>query len=348
MKAAIVDDELFDGHVKPGHPESPARLLAARRGLSDAASVLGDLWEPRTLAQRECAPEELAAVHSEQYVERTLARIAHGEGHLDADTYFSAGTGRAALAAAAGVCDAATSVLHGEADVGVALVRPPGHHAEIDRAMGFCLFNNVAVAARKVLAAGARRVMILDWDAHHGNGTQHAFESDPRVLFVSLHQWPLYPGTGAEVEIGEADGLGHTINLTMPPGSGPADYRAAFEQIVEPVGTDAAPDVVIVSSGFDAHRWDPLTDLALDPETYAWMTRSASRIARGRVVVALEGGYDLEAVRESLASTVQALALPEGDAPLAQPPSAASPSTAVGEMLRRQRRRLAPFWPVLR
>lgn len=347
MKTAIVDDEVFDGHVSRGHPESPARLAAARRGIADASGVLGDRWQTQNVVRRACSPDELASVHSERYVEQTLARISRGAGQLDADTFYSSGTGMAALAAAAGVSDAATAVLRGEVDTAVALVRPPGHHAERDRAMGFCLFNNVAVAARRLLAEGAERVMILDWDAHHGNGTQHAFEDDPRVLFVSLHQWPLYPGTGAEVELGRGEGTGHTINLPMPPGSGPADYRAAFEQIVEPIGTDASPDVVIVSSGFDAHQWDPLTDLGLDRDSYAWMTRAAARIAKGRVVLALEGGYDLDAVRQSLAASVCALADPGSDEDASRA-SSSTPSIPVAEMLHRQRRRLASFWSVLR
>jgi acetoin utilization deacetylase AcuC-like enzyme len=218
----VIDDPSFDQHCDPNgaHPERPERLLAAREGLFAATAR----ESRRVLPAREITRDELLSGHHATYVgalEGVFAQARAGtSGMLDPDTYVVPGTPTAALRAAAGAVDMARGLLSGQARRGFALLRPPGHHAEQDRAMGFCLLNNVALAAHAALLAGAERVAIIDFDVHHGNGTQHAFENDPRVLFVSLHQWPLYPGTGAPEEVGRGDGAGATVNLALPSGEG--------------------------------------------------------------------------------------------------------------------------------
>ena len=242
---------------------------------------------------------------------------------LDADTYIGPGTRDATWRAAGASVDVARALMDGRADRAFALLRPPGHHAEPSRAMGFCLLNNVAIAAAAALDAGAGRVAIVDWDVHHGNGTQQAFEQDPRVLFVSLHQWPLYPGTGAPAEIGLGAAAGTNANLALPPGSGPEEYGLAFSRAVVPLVEGFAPDLILVSAGYDAHQADPLASMRLDAASYGAMTTAladvAERLGHGRLGIFLEGGYDLRALEESVAATARAAlgsrtTLPEGRA----------------------------------
>ena len=234
--------------------------------------------------------------------------------NLDGDTVVSAVSFEAAARAAGGLILACERVLDGEWRNAFCAVRPPGHHAESDRAMGFCLFNNVAVAAAALLARGLSRVAILDWDVHHGNGTQHVFESEPRVFYASLHQWPLYPGTGAEDERGTGDGEGATLNTPMDAGSNDADWLDAMESRVLPALETFAPEFVLVSAGFDAHRLDPLAGVDLTEDAYRGMTRGvlevANRTASGRLVSVLEGGYHLEALSLSAAAHVGELIAP--------------------------------------
>jgi acetoin utilization deacetylase AcuC-like enzyme len=204
--------------------------------------------------------------------------------------------------------DLALEVGAGRLANGFAVLRPPGHHAEAERAMGFCLFNNVAVAARAVQAAGlARRILVVDWDLHHGNGTQHSFREDPTVLYFSVHQFPFYPGTGSVAEIGGGEGRGYTVNVPFPAGMGDAEYLAAFDGVLLPIANAFAPDLVLVSAGFDAADGDPLGSMRLSSDGYAAMTRRLLALARGRVVLALEGGYDLGAIARSAAACVRAL-----------------------------------------
>jgi acetoin utilization deacetylase AcuC-like enzyme len=305
---AIVDDPRFDLHRAEGpHPERPARLDAARAGLRAA---LGDS-AGISLEARTASPDELAVVHAAPYLrdlERTLD--GHPRGRLDEDTYFGPETREAAWYAAGGAIQLAEALMAGTSRRALALLRPPGHHAEPDRAMGFCLLNNIALAARAAQRAGARRVAIIDWDVHHGNGTQHAFEQDPDVLFVSLHQWPLYPGTGGPHEIGRDAGLGRTANLALPAGSGDEVYGEAFRRVVLPLVRAHAPDLILVSAGFDAHARDPLAAMELSEAAYAGMTTAlvdaADALGHGRVGFVLEGGYDLVALEVSVAATVRA------------------------------------------
>ena len=290
-----------------GHPESPDRLRAVIRAL--------EAEEFAYLDRREAPPateEQLARVHHRDYVRWTLARIPTGEAdglvHLDGDTVVSVGSREAALRAAGAVCAAVDAVMAGEVRNAFCAVRPPGHHAEPERAMGFCLFNNVAVGAlhaRKVHGLG--RIAVIDFDVHHGNGTQAMFEADEDLLYVSSHQWPLYPGTGNPRE----RGLGNLVNLGLRPGSGSADFRAAMTEGALPRIEAFRPDFVLVSAGFDGHADDPLAELDLMDADYAWITEKlgaiAARSCGGRLVSTLEGGYNLRALASSAAAHVRAL-----------------------------------------
>ncbi|HJL18450.1 MAG TPA: histone deacetylase, partial [Sandaracinaceae bacterium LLY-WYZ-13_1] len=267
---------------------------------------------------------EVLGVHRDAYLRRLDAALSQGWGHLDADTFHSPGSREATWHAAGGAAELAARLMGGTDTRGLALLRPPGHHAEADRAMGFCLINNVAVAARAARDAGAERVAIVDWDVHHGNGTQHAFEDDPSVLFVSLHEWPLYPGTGRSTEIGHGAGAGRTANLALPSGSGDEAYGEAFRRVVLPLLHAHRPDLVLVSAGYDAHARDPLAAMELSADGYGAMAGAlidaAQALGHGRVGFVLEGGYDLQGLEASVAATVRAalgerVDLPEDPAP---------------------------------
>jgi acetoin utilization deacetylase AcuC-like enzyme len=305
---AVVSDRLFLEHAAPGgdHPERPERLQAASRALESAR-----LSCPRVdLERRDATRDELERVHSPEYLD-ALSRIAGRCGYLDADTYFVASTYAAALRAAGGCVALVDALIDGQARYGVALVRPPGHHARPSAAMGFCLLNNVAVAAAHARARGAGRVAIVDWDVHHGNGTQEIFYADPSVLYVSLHQFPFYPGTGDTRERGTGDGVGATVNIPLSAGAGDAVYAAAFDRIVGPAIETFDPDLVLVSAGFDAHERDPLAQMRVTDRGYAEMLRrlgeAIPRGPAGRMGLVLEGGYDLEGLRGSLQATLEAL-----------------------------------------
>jgi len=301
---AIVDDERFDAHEASSghHPECPERLVAAREGLFGALPEA----RRRRIVPREASEQELLRAHSGKHVRGLQRALSDGHGQIDADTFFSPGSREAAWLAAGGAADVGRELATGDSACAIALLRPPGHHAEPDTAMGFCLLNNVAIAAHSALASGARRVAIVDWDVHHGNGTQAAFYADPRVLFISLHQYPYYPGTGAPSEVGRGEGLGSTINLAMPSGCGVADYAAAMRRVVLPALAEFDADVLLVSAGFDAHRADPLAGMRLDAACYGAMTSallsSRADSDRARVGFVLEGGYDLDALKVSVAA----------------------------------------------
>ena len=289
----------------PGHPESPSRLAAVLEALDDERfASLARIEAPAATR------EQLVRVHARDLVDALLgAKFAEGWRRIDADTVMSPASAEAALRAAGAVCAAIDAAIAGVHARAFCAVRPPGHHATHDTAMGFCLFNSVAVGAAHAIAAhGLSRVAVVDFDVHHGNGTQDIFWSDPRVLYVSSHQWPLYPGTGARGETG----AGNVVNAPLRPGSGSSEFRAACEEIVLPAVDRFAPEVVLISAGFDAHRLDPLANLELDADDYAWITTRlvalAAKHASGRVVSSLEGGYSLTALRESTAAHVAALA----------------------------------------
>jgi acetoin utilization deacetylase AcuC-like enzyme len=301
----VVDDDSFDLHKSTSyHPERPERLAAARAGLRRAG------LRTYPVGAREATPDELGRVHGGGYLDK-LASLVGQRAQLDADTYLAPESVVAVRRAAGGSVDLVNEMLAGRCKRGVALLRPPGHHARPHQAMGFCLLNNVAVAAAHALANGVSRVAIVDWDVHHGNGTQEMFFSDPRVLYASLHQWPFYPGTGNAPEIGEGDGRGFTVNVPLSQGAHAGDYAAAFERVLLPVLEAYRPELMLVSAGFDAHRDDPLAAMRLDAAAYGWMTdrllEIAKRSADGRMALFLEGGYDLAALEESLAASLRAL-----------------------------------------
>jgi acetoin utilization deacetylase AcuC-like enzyme len=306
-RALLLDDPAFSRHVPLGHhPERPERLTAARQAVEKAKKAV--MFE--AVEAREATAAELARVHAPQYVEAMAAH--HGASrYLDPDTYVSEESVGIARRAAGGVVAMVDAVLDGDVRQGVALVRPPGHHARPERAMGFCLFNNVAVAAAHARARGLSRVAIVDFDVHHGNGTQEIFYADPSVLYVSTHEAPLYPGTGHVDETGEREGRGFTVNVPLSAGGGDDVYRGAFERVVLPVLSEYAPELVIVSAGFDAAVRDPLSDMRLEDEAFGWMTRELRRIADqsagGRTLLVLEGGYDLVALEGGLVSAIGGL-----------------------------------------
>ena len=289
----------------PGHPECPDRLKAVLRRFEDEAFALLDRREAPV-----AEIEQLVRAHPRVYVDRVLAAVPdHGYAALDADTVLSPGSGEAALRAAGAVCSAVDAVMTGESRNAFCAVRPPGHHAETARAMGFCLFNSIAVGAAHARAVhGVRRVAVVDFDVHHGNGTQDIFWSDADLFYVSTHQSPLYPGTGMAEETGAADNI---LNVPLPAHAGPPEFRHAMTESVLPALSAFGPDLLMISAGFDAHRSDPLAALQLTEADFAWatvkLTDLAAESCQGRVVSSLEGGYDLHALAESCAAHVKEL-----------------------------------------
>jgi acetoin utilization deacetylase AcuC-like enzyme len=298
-------------HDTGGHPEQPARITAIEQALEER-DWLG--WERR---QSEAASlDVLTAVHPEDYVTSIELFCASGGGMLDIDTVASARSYVAAAHAAGGAAQMVDILLGGETSLAASVHRPPGHHAEAARAMGFCLFNNVAVAARRARDAhGVERVAILDWDVHHGNGTNDIFHADPGVLFVSIHQSPLYPGTGQESDVGSGAGEGFTVNLPVPGGSGDEVFCSLVDHVVAPLFEEYEPGLILVSAGFDAHAEDPLAGCSVTDGGYAAMAASVRRLADGLGVplgIVLEGGYALGALSRSFVATLEAAG---GEAP---------------------------------
>ena len=300
----LLFEERFLLHRAPyAHPEHPGRLEAIRAGLQSE----GLFERCQRLEAREATPEELASVHTLRHIQRITAAGQHDFTQLDPDTYACRHSASAARLAAGGLAEMTAAVCQGRIANGFALLRPPGHHAEADRAMGFCLFNNVAIAARTAQGLGVRRILIVDWDVHHGNGTQNTFWDDPGVLYFSTHQFPFYPGTGAILETGGDRARGGTVNVPWGEGMGDAEYLAAFERVLLPIAARFAPELVLVSCGFDAARGDLLGQMLLTPEGYAAMTSRLLALAGGRVVMALEGGYNLDAISSDACACLRVL-----------------------------------------
>ncbi len=340
MSLILIASEHFANHqTPPGHPERPER--------AEVLDVVAARWAGRggeVVAPRAATREQLARVHDEDY----LRRIAETTGKamaLDPDTYTSAESHDVALLAAGAAIDAVERVMGGSHKMGFALVRPPGHHAERARAMGFCLYNNIAVAAAHARAMGAARVAVVDYDVHHGNGTQHMFEDDPSVLYVSVHQYPFYPGTGAADEVGKGPGAGFTVNLPLDAGAVDEDYQLAFEEIVLPILRQFRPDLLLVSAGFDAHERDPLAGMRLSAGAFGAMTAALGGVAdeccAGRMALVTEGGYDLRALAASLEASIAALA---GSAEAAVWPSSGLGADRGRAAVAAARGALAPFW----
>jgi acetoin utilization deacetylase AcuC-like enzyme len=317
----------LDHDTGPGHPERAERIRAIeaeleRRGMLGRAhpaepgasrTALG--WEVRDAPR--ATEEQLLRVHPPEYVERVREMSARGAA-FDLDTPTSPGSWEAALRSAGGACTLVESLLGDGERVGFSALRPPGHHAEFERAMGFCLFANVAIAARHALAAlGAERVLVLDWDVHHGNGTNTIFHNSREVLFASIHQYPFWPGTGAIGDVGSGDGEGYSLNLPVPGGTGERAFLSLVEHVVAPAARQYRPDLILVSAGYDAHRHDPLGGLALDTDAFGALSRQVRALAEelgAPVGAVLEGGYDLRALAGSVAVTMAALA-GEGEPP---------------------------------
>jgi acetoin utilization deacetylase AcuC-like enzyme len=325
-------------HDIPGHPERPERVRAIEAEM-ERHGWFGMERREAPAAEREL----LLAVHDAAYVDAIEALCARGGGFIDADTAAVGATWEAALRAAGGAAALADGLLGGELRTGVSALRPPGHHAEPDRAMGFCFFGNVAVAARRATAAhGLERVLILDWDVHHGNGTNEIFHSARDVLFVSIHEWPLYPGTGPADDAGSGAGEGFTVNLPVPPGSGDETWGSLVEHVGAALIRAWEPQLVLVSAGFDAHYADPLATCTVTEAGFAGMAASVRRAADAvgaPLGVVLEGGYDLGALSRSMAAVVPVLvadSAPGDDAGLERHPQA---DRAV--------ERLARWWPGL-
>lgn len=306
MATALVTHRACLAHETPaGHPERVERLRAVLSAL--------ETKEFQSL-RRDSAPSarrsQLARIHAPAYVTAVLASIpARGFARLDSDTAVSPGSGKAALRAAGAVIRAVDLVMKGAAKNAFCAIRPPGHHAEAARAMGFCLFNNVAVGVAHLRAVhGLKRIAIVDFDVHHGNGTQHSFENDADIFYASTHQSPLYPRTGTASERGVANNV---VNLPLPPGAGSREFRTALSKKLLPALMRFRPEFIFISAGFDAHRADPLAQLRLEDDDYAWATQricqAAKRLCGGRVVSSLEGGYDLAALASSAAAHVRAL-----------------------------------------
>jgi acetoin utilization deacetylase AcuC-like enzyme len=337
----LVRDPRFQEHRPPrAHPERPERLAA----VDHALDALAERVQP--VVAREATPDELLRVHHRQYL-HALEEIEGRSAQLDPDTYASPRSLEIARLAAGSLADVALRVARGEAKRAFAALRPPGHHAEHGAPMGFCVFNNVAVAVEALRSeARLERIAIVDWDVHHGNGTQHLFESERDVLFASLHQFPFYPGTGALDEQGGGAGLGATVNLPLPAGSGDAEYGQLFDEILVPMLRAWRPELLLVSAGYDAHARDPLGGMSLSSAAFAAFTQRlcavADEVAGGRIVLALEGGYDLDALSESVSETVRVLA-ESPPAPRAFP----APTPSGMRMAEKFRSAHAAHWPVL-
>jgi acetoin utilization deacetylase AcuC-like enzyme len=296
------------------HPESPQRLEAIYGMIDRTASE----FRLKEIPVRSASVDEISTNHSRDYVERVASTAGRDHTYLDPDTSTCSDSWDAAVKAVGGLFNLVDAVVHGDVRNGFAFVRPPGHHAEWDRAMGFCLFNNVALAARHAMQThGMERIAIVDWDLHHGNGTQRSFYQDKRVLFISTHQYPHYPGSGGVGETGRGEGEGYTVNVPLAPGAGDTEYLAVFHAIVGPLLANFKPQLILVSAGFDAHRRDPLGGMELSETGYDNMIRilmhHATELCAGRVVLTLEGGYDLQALRDSARTVLRCLSTYDDD-----------------------------------
>lgn len=303
----VIHPQYFLHDTGPGHPERIARLEAIQ------ANLVASGLEKQLIAvpARAAKLEEITAVHDPDYIQQ-VAKTAEGRGrYLDGDTYACPESYQAALYAAGGLLKAVEQVADGELKSAFALVRPPGHHAEHDHAMGFCLFNNVGIAAEALCKKGFQRIAIVDFDVHHGNATQHMFYDREDIFYVSTHRYPFYPGTGAASERGKGAGLGYTLNLPMEAGSGDTEYKKVFTESLLPALREYSPDFLLVSAGFDAHVRDPLGGMRVSSTGFAWMVEELEKVAakccQGRSVYTLEGGYDLQGLSESVEAVFRTL-----------------------------------------
>jgi len=309
LRTAILRDDIYLQHITGDyHPESHHRLEVVYGMLQD--EDMQDTF--RVLSPRPATLEELQLNHSSNYIDQVASTAGRSFSSLDPDTTTSPKSWEAARMAAGGVLVAVDRVIEGEIENAFALVRPPGHHAESNKGMGFCLFNNIAIAAHYARQKHLlERILIIDWDLHHGNGTQNAFYEDPQVLYFSTHQYPYYPGSGSVDEDGQGKGKGFTVNVPLPGGQGDQDFEAIFKEILKPIATQFKPQLILVSAGYDIYSQDPLGAMDVTPEGFATLTSLIMDMARsscqGRVVITLEGGYHLDGLRDSVKATIKEL-----------------------------------------
>lgn len=340
-KTAIVTDRRYAKHFAGrSHPERPQRIEVM---IEMVESLTRDHLQIR--APREATREEIALCHTLPYIDAVQRTVQLDRFDFDLDTHTSRDSYSTALLAAGGVLTAVETVLDGAADNAFALVRPPGHHALPNRAMGFCFFNSVAIACEWLLRhKGFKRVMVVDWDLHHGNGTQAIFYDRAEVLYTSTHQFPHYPGTGSLLEVGAGEGLGYTVNAPLPAEYGDADYLRAFDELLMPIGRAFRPEFIMVSAGFDCHWRDPLGEMQVTESGFAQMMRRIKRLAAeccdGKIVAALEGGYNLEAIANSGAAVIDEMGR-EPDEPLEMPRS-----DRVEPIIERARKGVGQYWNI--
>lgn len=338
LKTGYVIDERYEAHrVAANHPERPERIRVLLETLAHYRREGLVRIEPRPATDA-----EILTNHSRDLVDEVRATAGKTSHVFDADTQACASTYETAGLAVGGLLALLDAVMEGRADNGFALVRPPGHHAEADRAMGFCFFNNVAIGARYLqIKHHVERILIMDWDVHHGNGTQRSFYASRGVLYISTHQYPFYPGTGALTDVGVAEGMGYTVNLPFPAGFGDAEYTEAFARIVEPIARQFEPEFVLISAGFDCHRLDPLGGMKVTDSGFSRMARGLLSVARqqsgGRCVAVLEGGYSLEALVEGVTGVLDEMGL-END------PTSEERESRVGALLTRIAAVQKRFW----
>ena len=309
MRVGVVKDDIFLKH-DPGsyHPESPLRLESIYSGIED--KMIAEKLE--FLTPREATFEELLWNHTKEYIEKIASTDGQARVMLDPDTSTSPMSYKAALKAVGAQFVALDAIFEDRLDAVFALVRPPGHHAEKDRAMGFCLFNNIALAAHYAIEKyNIKRILIVDWDLHHGNGTQHSFYDTSKVLYFSTHQYPYYPGTGSINEIGEKEGEGYTVNVPLNAGCGDVEYVAVFRKILTPVCLKYKPEIIMVSAGFDIYYQDPLGGMSVTPSGVAYLTKIvkdlANKCCNGKILLTLEGGYNLKGLLECVVAVIKEL-----------------------------------------
>ncbi|MGD0229321.1 MAG: histone deacetylase [Syntrophorhabdales bacterium] len=341
MKVGIVKDEIYLEHITDDfHPENPGRLTAIYSALEEV-----DQKDLVYVPARFATQDELALNHDRGYIRMVAETKGRVQTRLDPDTVASARSYEAACMAAGGFLQLIDRCMAREIDSGFALVRPPGHHAERGRSMGFCIFNNIAIGARYVEKKyGLKRALIVDFDLHHGNGTQHSFYGDSAVLYMSTHQYPYYPGTGWYDELGEGQGKGYTINIPLGYGMNDADYLHVFREVVVPVSRLFRPEIVLVSAGFDIHGSDPLGGMAVTERGFAGMTRMLMDIAahdcEGRLLLVLEGGYDITALANSVRTVIMELK----ETPLYIAEDGGDASQAVRQVVSKVKEAAGPYW----
>jgi len=335
VRTGLVYHPIYLEHDTDGHPERKERLTTTLKKIEASGLDL------EFITPRPATLEEVRAIHSSGYIDQVRAISERGGGYLDLDTVVSRGSYEAALMSSGGVITGIDCVIN-DLDNAFALARPPGHHALPNRGMGFCLFNNVAIGAKYAQKQGLEKVLIVDWDVHHGNGTSAIFYDDRSVMYFSVHQFPHYPGTGRVKELGMDGAEGFTVNVPLPWGTGNSGYFAVFEEILKPVAMEFDPDIVLVSAGQDPHQADPLGGMNLTTEAFGSMAAAVKEIAdtccEGRLVAALEGGYNLDSLSDSIVAILRAF---KGEA---QAPIEAEEEPRVTERIEEVKRAMSPYW----